>query len=1365
MADTPITLNNYSDDSQIKAFMNTELAVRVFHDIPLNVLNAGKFSLTTEYISQITEQLAFASSFYYNENFITKAILPDSIYAEAAIFNIGYAFATPASSNFLLELRIDDIMNNAVYNADNGLYEFILDKNTKFNLPEGFIYSLDYDILIQYKSEGTATIDAKIPAWNIQYINRDQVNMCATNKNLYIPYRVTDVWLCLFVQANEYERQVHTVVNNTSYDIPGADTVIHCNDHIAGFDIKYIDASGNETYLDRDHILTVHGKVQDLKPYVNYIMDDPYTIRFMWQLAGNKYFVPETNSSYEIIVYTCHGKAANAPNYKNDTQPQIITATNRYTNNANVTKAVFVIGGCLGGTDIGSVETVRRQTIEAYNTAKVISTDHDIDEWFKTFYFKGLLYPFFFKRRDDPWGRIWSGYISLTNENDDVYQTNTLHGALTYDELYNNSDSTVSTNEIIIPPGWLWTYVDGGNRYTVRPYIDKGNTKIETAKSHLSIDDKFVFANPFGIRIQKDPFAIGYFNPWINQYVSASHVDTDVPRTDSLYHASHIISHIQRTYMRDYYDINTTIISNVEGMIGDGSPLVQYTKNKSTKTDIPDSMWNYFKEPLDMYAKDLPMLQLSSKDGYIAFDPTKTYLTCLTRDKSDDDKTWILKGVSIMDETHADTLVTNLAITNTIYAYDSTWPDLEKYKVYHTGETEIHIYADDETMTNYLKFTRIPSKNYYELRLPDSAENGTISRITVTLATETDLTKYGEETLVRIGESYNNVTFNVYYNVEGNEKRVTYTITNPANVYIPYELPESEGGLYTFNFENVGSNGIILYADMKPSPSSGFVQYYKIPFSDIDPETALFYIKSNTLPFDKNNMRVVMTAIANGSVTGRTEMKPVSVENDGSYIFGTEIYPLTELIDLDNRIYVASTTNGGGSWEDVGSNKTYIDATNPEFKISILFKNENDSNSASPYDDGDSFTGYYIVDEYTLDDVDLVQELKEMRSVVDFGDYDPPTEAEQTLYNDMTALGVNNAKTYNIYRMTEYAYKRKYELIPDTYSDIEFTMFQEAAAANRNILQEYFVAYMDLRISSTRPAWFDSFITMLNTITNFKEYVLLTEEPSDFDPTKYYKRDGSEYEPGRPTDQWLPNVWYEKCTLDWNYLYSTLSEYGNDVINSFSGLNVDGDIIIQQVPFVSKALITDDRFADFVAAFTQVHKAIEPVIFERLDGNNYLDCKLIATYGKPHSYSSDLDINDPNRFWPDLSVQLEFDVKLYDQGLEKTTVNDLKTIIRSYFNKITTVHTPTQNLSMDNNIYISNVIQLMEEHENVAWLKFKGWYTDEKSNPTGNYMDPSVQAIEQKWKKLEDMPTDELERYVPEMFVLDNSNIVINVIK
>ena len=135
MSDT--ILNNYSDDAQIKKFINERLAPMVFHDIPLSVLNTGMFSLINEYISQATEQLAFTSSFYFNESFITKAVLPDSIYAEAAIFNIGYAFATPSCTNILLELKLEDLYKNAKRNSDTGLYEFILDKNTQFNLSNG----------------------------------------------------------------------------------------------------------------------------------------------------------------------------------------------------------------------------------------------------------------------------------------------------------------------------------------------------------------------------------------------------------------------------------------------------------------------------------------------------------------------------------------------------------------------------------------------------------------------------------------------------------------------------------------------------------------------------------------------------------------------------------------------------------------------------------------------------------------------------------------------------------------------------------------------------------------------------------------------------------------------------------------------------------------------------------------------------------------------------------------------------------------------------------------------------------------------------------------------------------------------------
>jgi hypothetical protein len=189
----------------------------------------------------------------------------------------------------------------------------------------------------------------------------------------------------------------------------------------------------------------------------------------MWQLNGSKYFVPKINSTYEIVVYTCHGEAANFSAFDNEEQPQVITASNKYSNNGNVMKAAFVISGSLGGTNIGNIETVRRETIEAYNTANIISTDHDIEEYFKTFYFKNILYPFFYKRRDDPWGRIWSGYIALKDDDDYIFRTNTLHGKIPYEVLYNNNDNTINSNEIIIPPAWVWVY-NGENKHTVTPY-------------------------------------------------------------------------------------------------------------------------------------------------------------------------------------------------------------------------------------------------------------------------------------------------------------------------------------------------------------------------------------------------------------------------------------------------------------------------------------------------------------------------------------------------------------------------------------------------------------------------------------------------------------------------------------------------------------------------------------------------------------------------------------------------------------------------------------------------------------------------------------------------------------------------------
>ena len=1443
MADE-IMLQNYSDDSKIKQYIQEVLAPRVFKDIPLNVLNTGSLSLISEYMSQGIEQMAFTSSFYFNESFITKAVLADSIYAEAAIFNIGYSYATPSSCNFLLELKIEDIHNNAVLNSDNGLYEFILDKDTKFNLSNGSVYSLDYDILIQYKNVETTTLDHEVQAWNIQYTNKDQLNSIAKNKNTYIVYRVTDTWLCLFVQASEYERQVHTVVNNMTNGIPNQDTVITCTNHIAGFDIKYIDGKGNEQWIPHDHILPIHDSVSDTDPYVHYIMDNPQTIRFMWQLNGSKYFVPKVNSSYEITIYTCHGEAANFSafdvngekteeydGYGSYDQPQVITASNRYSNNGNVMKAAFVISGSMGGTNIGNIETVRRETIEAYNTANQLATDHDIDEYFKTFYFKNILYPFFYKRRDDPWGRIWSGYIALKDDDDYIYRTNTLHGLIGYDVLYGNNDNSVSSNEIIIPPGWVWVY--GENKHTVVPYTLNGTTTVEKANTLADISEKFVFANPFGIRIQKDPFAIGYFNPWINDYITCSMI----PKTQivdpldrlnkdasSVYHATPIIMNIQRTYQEDFYKLTTYISPTITQWIN-GTPLVKNVQQNTVPPIFPAQMWMYFKKPLDDLAPDIPILALNNIHGeYLLFDPEKTYFCVKTRRHGTNENHWELEGVFwILDQSNEDEQQIPLPITITstqtvsYYGDDAIWGDHGKWEpVYVTGDTTVNIYNNRQPTPgweDHILFTRKNSENYYEMRLDDNSPRGQIQFIRVQKAVKSTLTKYGEDTLYQIGDSMRDTYVNIQF--MGEDNFTTYTIKNAASVYIPWngaieEVTENNVTYYQFDFNNVGANGIILYADMKPQPSQGAIDYYRIKFSDLDPTDVVFHIENTFLNLSENKMRVILHALLNGSQIGRIEMRPVSREDDGSYRFETEMYPLNELVDIDDIIHIASIQTGGGGWIPTANGSDIsISATNPELRLSILIETEIGSTRPSEIDNDPTYDGYRIVDQYTLDDVSLVQELKEMRSVVDFGESSIPSADEMEIYNDMLALNtywplsMEDLNKYgNLWNIKDYTYKMSTEASTTVTFDQIKALSRKVISELRRLISNYIE-----KIDPQSQASLDDMNKVLDALEQIasddssESYTVPTYNDSRikcgyFNEGKFYYDEACtnpmtgetgffymDMTGATSDNDWVAykfNVDTNKYTtihlICWVNIDVVLAGYKDDVVSLFSNTNVNGGVEIQLMPFVQYSLMNSSRFKNFVSSFTQVHKALEPVIMERLDGNNYLDCKLIATYGQPHTYCADIDVDKDGEeyFWPDLNIQIEFDVKLFNQALATNTLNELRLIVKSYFNRLTSIHTPVDLISMNNNIYISHLIQQMEAHDNVAYMKFKGWYTNEKNNPNGNTMDANIQAIVQKWRRLDDFPkytndtgrlVSELEHFVPEMFVMEDDNIVINIIK
>lgn len=460
---------------------------------------------------------------------------------------------------------------------------------------------------------------------------------------------------------------------------------------------------------------------------------------------------------------------------------------------------------------------------------------------------------------------------------------------------------------------------------------------------------------------------------------------------------------------------------------------------------------------------------------------------------------------------------------------------------------------------------------------------------------------------------------------------------------------------------------------MKPAPDSGAVEYYRIPLSS-GVNKPLFYIANKLLPLDKNNMRVILHAYLNGSESGYIEMQPVSRESDNSYCFETYMHPLNEMIDVDNRINIASIYNGGGTWipTSEGANVS-IDAINPEFKISILIRTS-DPMRDSDVVIGDTYTGFRIVDEYVVDDISLLQELKEMRSVVNFGESSIPSVPQKVLYQNFISLDeYDESVEGTIADVRDYAYSRMHDIYNGT-------KFQTIKRITTDIKQEFDTdvhSFMNIipNVSET-PKSFVTISEQLNVIINSHD-----ESGND---------------------------------VEWNDVFDVLNIYKQLVNEAFSITNVNGGLEIQLVPLVEKSLMMSERFTSFVSSFTQVHKAIEPVIMKRLEGNNYLDCKLLATYGLPHSYSSDIDFENPNIFWPDLNVQIEFDVKLFNPSLTTNTINELKLIVKSYFNRLTSIHTPADATKMDDNIYVSHLIQQMEEHSNVAYMKFKGFYTNEK---------------------------------------------------
>lgn len=537
-----IVVTNYTSNFDIKQFIQEALIPKAFPDIPINKLNLGFTGITSEMISQAIEDAHGTAALMMNESFITRAVLPDSIYSEASLFNLGYTFANPSKCEFALQLWLEDIIkfSSRVRNTNTSRYK--LDKNTKLVLGDN-TYKLDYDIFIDHQF-----IDGK-RVFNVYY-DMSETNSMSQITNKYVKHQTTSIgWLVLFVSLREFDRKVdlNTIADNLV--TTNSDIKLKWTRQIAGLDLVYVTPQGERLPMK---LKTQYTKA-DVDPFAWYRFYNDNTI--LLSFSNNRgYFSPVFNSKIESTIYTCRGAAANFDSYDRKAGVPVQKTGEKYAYNANTRMVALCYGGSTGGLDKGDIELLRTDVILAHNTANVLITDHDLQMWFNRYAKRYGTKAEFFKRRDDPTGTLFSQFVAIT-DNTYVYPTNTLTIDVNQSEFdFINSDADGVNQEFIIKPGHLWEYDDrDGNTERNRLRMVSGTNGMamitDEAIPPITTERPFMFVNPFFIKIHRDPTISANYNYLINH---TSWPDDMPINTECFYQFQLATFSVERSISRKY---------------------------------------------------------------------------------------------------------------------------------------------------------------------------------------------------------------------------------------------------------------------------------------------------------------------------------------------------------------------------------------------------------------------------------------------------------------------------------------------------------------------------------------------------------------------------------------------------------------------------------------------------------------------------------------------------------------------------------------------------------------------------------------------------------------------------------------------
>ena len=405
----------------------------------INTLKASFFGYFNEIASSEIKNAVWHRNFLYDEHFLNTAVLPESIYNFAKMYNVPIENAIPASMYVTLTFNEAELVNNAllqeiepdsITNANANtlkVYNLKFDRNTQFSV-SNFNFMLPYPLVItiqeisstensndvSYSFSASYDInDNKFPILESQGLNpylklwRETVN------------GIDQLFVICQVFQMDYSRKEFVIT--TTSDNP--DSLFHnvsFDNQIAYFEAFY-EVSGeiNRLNLYFNNIYTP--SEDEYYGYYTYLNDQMIQISFS---SNRNSFQPIQGATLYVDCYTTKGYEAN---FEYEGPVSVV-----FKNKSNYSKLNIICNtanpNSVNGKD--KLDTIGQKVkiLEAITTRNNIITNNDLQRFFdsinESLNVNGSQI-LFLKKQDDVIKRIYCNFLLLRDENRRVIPTNT----------------------------------------------------------------------------------------------------------------------------------------------------------------------------------------------------------------------------------------------------------------------------------------------------------------------------------------------------------------------------------------------------------------------------------------------------------------------------------------------------------------------------------------------------------------------------------------------------------------------------------------------------------------------------------------------------------------------------------------------------------------------------------------------------------------------------------------------------------------------------------------------------------------------------------------------------------------------------